>query len=84
MLGEELRLAVHQLGGMGFERCGDTRVQLLSGATQQAVVSDVLHQRVLEGIDRVGWCPSLEHQLGDDQSAKSGLELVLGKAGDRA
>jgi len=30
MLREELGLAVDQLGGMGFERLGDLRVQLLA------------------------------------------------------
>ena len=54
MLREELGLAVHQLGRMGFERFGDLHVQLLPGTTQQAAMRHVLHQRVLEAIDRVG------------------------------
>ena len=45
-------------------------------------MSGVLHQRVLEGIDRVGWCPSLERQLGSNEPAESGLQLILVKAGD--
>ena len=42
----------------------------------------VLHQRVLEGVDRIGRRAALEHQLGSDEAAESGLQLVLGKAGD--
>ena len=34
MLREELRLAAHHLGGMGCERFGDPRVQLLPGIPQ--------------------------------------------------
>ena len=44
----------------------------------------VLHQRVLEAVDRVGRRAALEDQLGSDELAESRLQLVLGKAGDRA
>src|SRR5215813_10792080 len=81
MLREKLRLAVHKLGGTGFERFGDLRVQLLPSAAQQAAMRRVLHQRVLERIDRVGRCASLENQLGSDEAAESGLELILVKSG---
>ena len=53
MLREEFGLGLHQPWGMGFERFGDLRVQLLPSAAQQAAVRRVLHQRVLEGIDRL-------------------------------
>ena len=43
----------------------------------------VLHQRVLEAVDRVGRRAALEDQLGGDEAGKSGLQFVLGKAGDR-
>ena len=39
---------------MGFERFGDLRVQLLACAAEQAAMRRVLHQRVLEAVDRVG------------------------------
>ena len=42
----------------------------------------VLHQRVLEAVDRVGRRAALEHQLGSDEAGERGLQLVLGKAGD--
>jgi hypothetical protein len=54
MLRKELGLAIQDLGGMGFESFGDLRVQLLPGTAQQATVRRVLHQRVLEAIDRGG------------------------------
>ena len=82
MLGEELELAVDQLGGMGFERFGDLRVQLLARAAQQGALRRLLHQRVLEGVDRVWRRAALEHQLGSDQPSETGLQLVLAKAED--
>ena len=44
----------------------------------------VLHQSVLEAIDRVGRPAALEHQLGGDKPAERGVQFVLGKAGDGA
>ena len=44
----------------------------------------VLHQRVLEGIDCVGWRAALKYKLGSDNPAESNLQIVLGKAGDHA
>ncbi len=84
MLREELGLALHELRGVGFERFGDPRVQALARATQQTIVRRVLHQRVLKGVDRVGRRAALKDQLGRDEASESGLQLVLGKAGDRA
>jgi len=46
-------------------------------------VRRVLHQRVLEHIDRVGRPASLEHQLRGNEASERGLQLVLGKTGDR-
>ena len=83
MLCEELGLGVHQLGEMGFERFGDLRVQLLPSAAQQAPMRRVLHQRVLETIDRLGRRAALEHQLGGDEPRESGSQLIRRKAGDR-
>ena len=83
MLRKEFGLVLHQFKGMAFERSGDLRVQLLSGIAQQAAVSRVLHQRVLEGIDRVGWRAALEHQLGGDEAVERGLQLILEEAGYR-
>jgi hypothetical protein len=82
MLREELGLAVHQLGGMGFERFGDLCVQLLASAAQQTIVRGVLHQSVLEAVHRMGRCAALENQVGGNEACECSLQLVLGKAGN--
>jgi hypothetical protein len=83
MLCEKLGLGVHQLGGMGSERFGNLRVQLLASAAQQAAMRSVLHQCVLEAVDRIGRRAALEDQFGSDEASESRFQLVLGKAGDR-
>jgi len=83
MLREEFELAVHQLRGKGFKCFGNLRMQLSPHATQEAAVTRVLHECVLEGIDRVGRHASLEHQLGGDDAGESGLQFVVGKTGNR-
>src|SRR5207247_8268604 len=82
MLGEELGLVIDHIWGMGFERFRDPRMQLLARAAQQAAMRRVLHQRVLESINRVGRRAALEDQLGSDELIESSLQLVVGKAGD--
>src|SRR5215469_8171353 len=79
MLSKELRLAVHQLRKMGFERFGDLCVQLLARAAQQTAMRSVLHQRMFESINRLGWRASLEDQLGSDETGESRLQLIVGK-----
>src|SRR6516225_7877516 len=83
MAREELGLAVHQLRGISLQCFGDPPVQLLSGIAQKSPVGCFLHQRVLEGIDRIGRNAALKYQLGSDEPAERGLQLVLGKPGDR-
>jgi hypothetical protein len=58
---EELGMSVRDLRVIGLERLGDLRVQLLAGAAQQAAMRSVLHQRVLEAVDRLGRRTALEH-----------------------
>jgi hypothetical protein len=84
MLREELGLAVHPLWRLGFERFGDPRVQLLTRPAQQAAMRRVLHQRVLEAVNRIGRNAAMECQLGGDEAGKRGLQLVLGKTRNRA
>jgi hypothetical protein len=84
MLCEQLGLAVRHFGRLGFERLGDPRVQLLPCATKQAAVRRVLHQRVLETVDRIGRRTALKHQLGGDEPAEGGSQLVLVKTGNNA
>ena len=82
MPGDELGLGLHQLGEQGPERFGDLRVQSPPGAAQQRIVRRVLHQRVFEAIDCVGWRAALEHQFGGDEAGERGLQFLFGKAGD--
>src|SRR5262249_10713928 len=77
-------LAIRRLGRMGFERFGNPRVQLLPCAAKQAAMRRVLDQRVLETVNRVGWCTALKYQLRGDEPAKSGLQRVLVKTGNDA
>jgi len=60
MLSKQLGLSVHQLRRLRFQRFGDLRVQLQARASKQTVMRCVLHQRVLEAIDRIRWCAALE------------------------
>src|SRR5689334_3431943 len=82
MLGKALGLGVYQFGGTGFERLCDLWVPSLRSAAQQAAAS--CSQRVLEAVDRFGRRAAFEDQLGSDEPAKSGLQIVFGKAGDGA
>jgi hypothetical protein len=79
MLREKLGLGFCDLGGMGFERFGDLRVQLLPGIAQQAAMRRVLYQRVLEAVERLGRRAALEDQLGSDELAESRLQLGSGR-----
>jgi hypothetical protein len=80
MLGEELGLVLHHLGGLGFERFSDQPVQALTRSSQQGAVRRILDQCVLEAVDRVGRSTALEHQLGSDETSESCLQLLIGKA----
>ena len=63
MLRQELGLVLHDLGGMGLECFGNLRMQLLPSAPQQTTVNGILHQSVLETVDRLGRRAALEDQL---------------------
>jgi hypothetical protein len=60
------------------------RTQSLQRSAQEATVRRGLHERVLEGIDRLRWCATLEHQLGRNKATESGLQLILRETGRRA
>ena len=67
VMGQQLRLGLCLLRKVRLEHGGDAGVQLLALAAQQAGIGRVLHQRVLEGVDRVRRRPAAEDQLGVDQ-----------------
>src|SRR6516225_11676904 len=73
MAREELGLAVHQLRGISLQCFGDPPVQLLSGIAQKSPVGCFLHQRVLEGIDRIGRNAALKYQLGSERAGRERL-----------
>jgi hypothetical protein len=50
-------------------------VQLLSGTTQQFAVSGILHQRMLEGVDRIRRRAPAEHEAGDHEPIQRGIQL---------
>ena len=52
-MGEELRLCSGNIRELLLQDPGHTGVQLLAPALEQAGVGGVLHQRVLEDVDRV-------------------------------
>jgi hypothetical protein len=65
--GEQRRLRRDDLREPAFEGGSDMGMELLPPAAQQAVISCVLHQRVLEGVLGVGRGASPVDQLGADQ-----------------
>ena len=81
---EQLGLCLHQLRRLRFQCLGDPRVQSSPGTAQQAAVRHVLHQRMLEAVDRIRRHAALEHQLGTNQAQQRGLQSILGKARNRA
>jgi len=74
---QDLGLAVHQFREMHLERRRDPAVQLPPGIAQRAAIGRFLHKRVLEGIDRVGWCAGLKHQLRRDEAIEGGSQRTL-------
>jgi hypothetical protein len=56
MLRDQFRLALGDLGELGFKHFGDTGMKRPSWLAKQRAVSRVLHQRVLKQVTGVGWC----------------------------
>ena len=59
------------------DRLRDLRVQHLALALEERIVGRVLHQGVLEGVDRLGACAPSKHQLGLNQALEREVELRL-------
>ena len=66
-----------------LDHARDPAVQLLSAALEQRVTSRVLHQCVLEGVDRVRRCATTEGQSQLGQLNQGVIELVAGHRGNR-
>ena len=68
--------------GVGLQRLGDLQVQPLSTLAQQALVGDVLDQRVLEGVERVGRAAGAKDQLRLLQPLQRLGQLAVAGLGD--
>ena len=77
MTGQEFGLPLHDGGELRLERGGDTRMKLHSPAFEEGRVSDILDQRVLEGVGRVGRLATPEDQIGADESDERFAERRL-------
>ena len=64
VMGEQLRLRLGNVGKAGFQLRGDVRMKLLPAAAQQAGIGRIAHQRVLEQVGGLRWCPALKHKTG--------------------
>src|SRR5262249_17757686 len=74
---QDLRLCLRNLGEFGLQDIGDAAMQLLATTAQQGVIGDVLYQRVLKRIFRVGRRAAPEYQLGPLQLRQGGVQLHL-------
>ena len=77
MTRDALWLAVNERGEVRLQRGGDAGVQLLPLAAQQRAVGSILHQRVFEGVDRLGRDPAAKDQFGFDQLLQGPLDICL-------
>ena len=64
---DHLGLGRDALGEALLQHLGDARVELLARALEQRLVRRLLHQRVLEGVRRLGRLAALEEDLRVDQ-----------------
>ena len=62
--GQHFGLGIADLGELSLERFSDMRMQLLTLRLEKRLVRGVLHQRMLEGVGRIGWRAAAEDELG--------------------
>ena len=75
--GEQLRRSCPNVGKPLREDLGDARVKLLPLAPQQGAISGVLHQRMLERINRRRRGSSRKHQLCSRELSEGIPEFVV-------
>src|SRR5215472_14173894 len=63
MMGDDLRLDLGYCREPIAQGLGNAPVQDLSAALKQVLVGRVLHQRVLEAVDRVRWIAAAKYKL---------------------
>ncbi len=57
-----------------FQDLCDATMQSLAFALEQALVSRILNERMLEGVARIRWRAALKQQLGIDESMEGFVE----------
>jgi hypothetical protein len=67
VMGEKLRLLLHQICSRFLDRPCDPLVQLLASLDQQAFIGDVPDERMLEGVIRIGRRALAKDEFGADQ-----------------
>jgi hypothetical protein len=84
MMRQEFRLTRDPLGKAPLHDFGDARMQLLPIAAQKRAVGGILHQSVLEGVNRLWRRSALEHKFRSDEPSQFVLQLPLVSGGDGA
>jgi hypothetical protein len=77
MLRQSLGLHLYDLRKFLFQGSSDTAMQLLPPVTQQGAVRGILHQRVLEGVFRIGGSPAPKNQFGVQELRQGVVQLRL-------
>ena len=83
VMGQHLGFGSLDVRETGLDHAGDLGMQLLSTNLEQRVVSRVLHQRVLEGVDSIRRRASTEGQSRCTQLHQGVVELSLRHRRDR-
>jgi hypothetical protein len=76
VLGDQRGLGHHDVPELVFKRCRNTGMQLLATAAQQGSIGGFLHQRVLEGVFRIGGRPAPEDQFGVHKLRQGVIQLL--------
>jgi hypothetical protein len=78
MMGEDLWVHLDGLGEPLLKDDRNAAVELMTLALEQAPISGILHQRVLEGVAGVRRQSAAKHQLGSDQLSSAPRNLSSG------
>src|SRR6202790_4250279 len=77
MPGQQIRLALGDVGKLSFEGVCDTSMECASRLAQQGAVGRILHQSVFEQVTRLWWDTLTEEQAGHDQAIECCFQLRL-------
>src|SRR3989442_1427138 len=76
---QRLWLACGQIGEPSLESTGNPAMQLLTAAANKACISSILHQRMLELVQRIRRDAALKDQLGMDEPRERVPQLFFGQ-----